>query len=173
MEIISIVLEGQLEHKDSMGNGRVIQTGDIQYMSAGSGVVHSEFNPSKDKSAHFMQIWIQPNEKDLEPRYADQAIIGGVDNEWKLILSPDGRDGSMAIRQDAELYTVRLTQGATLLHQIKAERGAWIFVIDGKVKVADESLTAGDSLALRDATELEFVQAGSEAAKVLLFDLPL
>ena len=121
MEIISIVWEGQLEHKDSMGNGRVIQTGDIQYMSAGSGVVHSEFNPSSEKPVHFMQIWIEPNAKGLEPRYADQPIIGEVDNEWKLILSPDGRGDSMAIRQDVELRSVQLNEGASVRYSPRSD----------------------------------------------------
>jgi len=173
MEIISIVFDGQLEHMDSMGNGRVIQTGNIQYMSAGSGVVHSEFNPSKSEPVHFMQIWIQPREEGLEPRYADQPIIGEIENEWKLILSSDGRDGSIAIRQDVELRTVRLSAGKTLSHQTKVGRGLWIFVMDGQVEAAGELLAAGDSLALSESTELELKHSGSDTAKVLLFDVPL
>lgn len=174
MEIISIVLDGQLEHEDSLGNGRVIQTGDIQYMSAGSGVVHSEFNPSKDQPVHFMQIWIQPREKGLEPRYADQPIIGSVDNEWNLILSPDGRDGSMAIRQDAELRTVRLTDGQSISHQTEGEvRGLWLFVLDGEVVVEGETLAKGDSLAMTGVDGIDLVQAGAEPSKVMLFELPV
>ena len=174
MEIISIVLDGQLAHKDSMGNGRTIETGDIQYMSAGSGVMHSEFNPSKDKPAHFMQIWIQPREKGLEPRYADQPIIGSIDNEWNLILSPDGREGSMAIRQDAELRTVNLTEGQAISHATSGDgRGVWIFVLQGEVSVEGETLAKGDSLALTDVVDLELIQEGSAVTQVMMFDLPI
>lgn len=174
MEIVSIVLDGQLEHQDSLGNGRIIQAGDIQYMSAGSGVVHSEFNPSVDQPVHFMQIWIQPCSQGLEPRYADQPIIGNVHNEWNLILSPDGREGSMAIRQDAELRTVSLTAGHSIFHATEGEaRGLWIFVLQGAVSVAGETLAQGDSLALTGVAELELVQHGSTTAQVMLFDLPV
>lgn len=174
MEIISIVLDGQLVHKDSLGNGRIIQAGDIQYMSAGSGVVHSEFNPSKDQPVHFMQIWIQPSKAGLEPRYADQPIVGKADDAWYLILSPDGRDGSTAIRQDAELRTVRLTEGASIEYvSERASRGFWIFVIEGGVSVDGESLLQGDSLAITGMEAVEIRQSGSEAAKVMLFDLPI
>jgi len=174
MEIISIVLDGQLQHKDSLGNGRVIETGDIQYMSAGSGVVHSEFNPSADKPAHFMQLWIQPREKGLEPRYADQPIIGSVDNEWKLILSPDGRAGSMAIRQNAELRTVQLTEGRSISHRTDSEgRGLWLFVLEGEVMVEGETLSPGDSLALTGLDQVDLVQSGANFAKAMLFDLPV
>ena len=173
MEIISIVLEGQLQHKDSLGNGRVIQTGDIQYMSAGSGVVHSEFNPSQTDPVHFMQIWIEPNAKGLEPRYADQPIIGEKENDWKLILSPDGRDGSMPIRQDAELRTAQIVAGGSLDYAPVAEgRGLWVFVLDGDVVVDGEHLSKGDSLALRGAADLSF-EAMESTAKVMLFDVPL
>lgn len=174
MEIVSLVLDGQLEHKDSMGNGSVIQAGDIQYMSAGTGVVHSEFNPSGDQPVHLMQIWIQPREKGLEPRYADQRIIGDTDNEWNLILSPDGRNGSMAIRQDAELRTVRLTEGASIDYAPQGEgRGLWIFVIEGEIDVGGETLAQGDSLALAEVEALDLKQSGTGAAKVMLFDLPI
>jgi len=172
MEIISIVLDGQLQHKDSLGNGRVIQTGDIQYMSAGSGVTHSEFNPSAEHPVHFMQIWIQPNAHGLEPRYADQALVGAADDSWSLILSPDGRAGSMAIRQDVELRSVRLSEGTRIRHQTtSAERGLWVFVIEGEVAVAEERLSAGDSLALSGYAVLEFENVGTAAAKIMVFDL--
>jgi redox-sensitive bicupin YhaK (pirin superfamily) len=173
MEIISIVLDGQLQHKDSLGNGRVIQAGDLQYMSAGSGVVHSELNPSADQPVHFMQIWIQPREKGLEPRYADQPMIGRVENEWKLVLSPDGRDGSMAIRQDVELRTVSLTEAKSISHSSDEGRGLWLFILQGEAIVEGETLAKGDSLALTGVAELELIQQGSETAQVMLFDLPV
>ena len=172
MEIISIVLDGQLAHKDSMGNGRVIETGDIQYMSAGSGVVHSEFNPSDDKPVHFMQIWIQPNAKGLEPRYADQPIIGETENKWKLILSPDGRDGSMAIRQDVELRTVQLAENSVISYAPRsAERGLWLFVLEGEVSADGERFAKGDSLAINGLDSIDIQHQGNEPAKVMLFDL--
>lgn len=174
MEIISLVLEGQLEHKDSMGNGRVIQTGDIQYMSAGSGVVHSEFNPSPEKPVHFMQIWFEPYSQGLPPRYADQPIIGAVENEWKLLLSADGRGDSIEIRQDAELRSAQLHSGKTLSHTpVKTGRGLWLFVIEGSIEAAGEVLETGDSVALTGVDKLEIRNSGSEAAKILLFDLPV
>lgn len=174
MEIISLVLDGQLEHKDSMGNGRVIQTGDIQYMSAGSGVVHSEFNPSQEKPVHFMQIWFEPLSKGLEPRYADQAIIGEVANDWKLLLSPDGHDGSIEIRQDAELRSVQLTPRSSLDYSTaKSNRGLWIFVIEGEVNIAGESLSKGDSCAITGMNAVSVDSAGSAPAKVLMFDVPI
>lgn len=174
MEIISLVLDGQLEHKDNMGNGRVIQTGDIQYMSAGTGVVHSEVNPSPDHPVHFMQIWFEPRSKGLPPRYADQPIIGEVENEWKLLLSPTGQDGSIEIRQDAELRSVQLTPGRSLTYTTsKNNRGFWIFVIEGEVGVDNEELSKGDSVALTGLGSIAVSCIGSVPAKVLLFDVPV
>ena len=174
MEIVSIVLDGQLAHKDSLGNGRVIETGDIQYMSAGSGVIHSEFNPSDDKPVHFMQIWIEPNSKGLEPRYAGQSIIGETENEWKLILSPGGRDGSMAIRQDVALRTVQLREGASITHETdQPGRGFWFFVIEGEIEVNGEALATGDSMAFSGDECLDVKIYASASSKVMLFDVSL
>ena len=174
MEIISIVLEGQLEHKDSLGNGRVIQTGDIQYMSAGSGVTHSEFNPSEENPVHFMQIWIEPNAKGLEPCYADQSLVGSEDNQWSLVLSADGRDGAMAIRQDVELRTVRLLPESSVEYSnTKANRGVWVFVIEGAVAIGSDSLGAGDSVALEKVESIRLIAISDQPAKVMLFDVPL
>ena len=174
MEIISIVLEGELEHRDSLGNGSVIQTGDIQYMSAGSGVVHSEFNPSGEVPVHFLQIWIEPRETGLKPRYADQPIIGAVENEWKLILSADGRGGSIEIRQDTELRTVQLAPGRSIDHAPDSmERGLWLFVIEGEVIAGDDYFTLGDSLAMTGEEKMTVANAGTTPARVLLFELPV
>jgi redox-sensitive bicupin YhaK (pirin superfamily) len=174
MEIVSIVLAGELAHKDSMGNGRTIKVGEIQYMSAGTGVQHSEFNPSATEPVHLMQIWIQPNAQGLEPAYADQPLVGVQDDVWSLVLSPEGRNGSMAIRQDAEMRTVKLTPGASITYVPKQEgRGLWVFVITGQVESADATLSEGDSLAVVDARELQLKNVGSEAASVLVFDLPM
>ncbi|WP_269525012.1 pirin family protein [Coraliomargarita parva] len=174
MEIISLVLEGRLEHKDSLGNGRVIGAGEIQYMSAGSGVVHSEFNPSETEAVHFLQIWIEPWEQGVVPRYAEQAILGTSSNVWKLLLSPDGREGSMAIRQDAELRSLRLESGASIeYHSTRTGRGLWLFVLSGDVQVADMTLHSGDSLAVQDTGGLALDARGALPVEVLLFDLPL
>lgn len=174
MEIITLVLRGQLEHKDSMGNGRVIEPGDIQYMSAGTGVYHSEFNPSDQNDVRLLQIWIQPHAQGLEPAYADRKIIGKQDNEWTLLLSNDGQEGSMAIRQDAKLSSVRLTSGNSIEYvNANPERGYWLFVINGEVEVADSKLSAGDSVELSGLDALSIASSGQEDAELILFDLPL
>jgi redox-sensitive bicupin YhaK (pirin superfamily) len=121
-----------------------------------------------------MQIWIQPNAKGLEPRYADQPIISEAENKWKLILSPDGRDGSMAIRQDVELRTVQLAAATSIHYKTeRKDRGFWLFVLDGQISVDDNELSKGDSLALSGLESLEITNAANESAKVMLFDLPL
>ena len=174
MEIISIVLDGQLAHEDSMGNKRIIKTGEVQYMSAGSGVVHSEFNPSSEKQVHFMQIWIQPNAKGLKPIYADKPIIEKAENAWQRILSSDGRGGSIAIRQDLELHTAKITAGTSLEYAPpSSNRGLWFFVIEGEVEVAEETLAKGDSLAISGLDSLTAKATASGSAKVMVFDLPL
>ena len=174
MEIISIVLEGQLAHKDNLGNERIIETGEIQYMSAGSGIVHSEFNPSNEKPVHFMQIWIEPNAKGLEPRYADQPIIGAIDNQWQLILSPNGKAGSMAIRQDVELHTAKINEGTSLAYTPRtSNHGLWLFVIEGTVETDGEKLFKGDSLAISGIDALSLKAISTSDAKVMLFELQL
>lgn len=174
MEIVTLVLEGQVEHKDSMGNGRVIHAGEVQYMSAGSGVTHSEFNPSSEHATHLMQIWIEPNAKGLEPLYADQPMIGEVPNEWRLILSPDGAERSIAIRQDAELRSARIEPKVTVPYTPRARnRGLWLFVLDGAVELAGERLETADSIALTSISELHLTNFGLGEARVLLFDVPL
>lgn len=172
MEIVSIVLDGQLEHKDSLGNGRVIEAGDIQYMSAGSGVVHSEFNPSGDQPAHFLQIWIEPSEKGLAPRYADQRLGARTEDIWQLLLSPDGRDGSMAIRQSVELRSAQISAGAAIDYRLLGKgRGLWLFVLEGSIHVAGERLERSDTIALKGIDQIQLKNVGPEAASVLLFDV--
>jgi len=174
MEIISIVLHGQLQHKDSLGNGSIIKPGEIQYMSAGKGVVHSEFNPSEEEATHLMQIWIHPNEEGLDPRYADQELVGSENNEWSLILSPDGRNRSMEIRQDAYLSTVQLDPGKSVNYRAgSSNRGFWLFVIAGEIQVAENSLATGDALALSGIDDIKVTTTSQEPAKILLFDLPM
>jgi quercetin 2,3-dioxygenase len=137
-EIFSYVIEGELEHKDSMGNGSVIAAGNLQYMSAGSGVRHSEFNPSKTNPAHFLQVWLMPNVSGGAPRYAEKRLgEAATPNGLTLLLSGSGRDGSVAIRQDAEVSFGRLDAGKTVAAGLEPERYAWIHVIKGRVEMQD------------------------------------
>lgn len=173
MEIVSIAIEGQLEHKDSLGNGRVIKPGEIQYMSAGSGVTHSEFNPSDSEDMRLLQIWIEPTEKGLPPRYEDQKLLAAQPNQWRLVLSPDGREQSMAIRNPSELRSAILDSGVAIsLDSGSTLNGQWLFVLNGEVTVEGESLRPGDSLAVASST-LEITNSGSASAEVLLFSVPL
>jgi redox-sensitive bicupin YhaK (pirin superfamily) len=169
-EILSYVLEGRLEHKDSMGNSRTIQAGDFQYMSAGSGVVHSEFNPSHTARVHFLQIWLLPDQRGGEPRYAEKSI--GRDtpkNSLMLLFAGASRKDAIAIRCDAEVYVGRLDGGRQLEHRLGAERGVWLHVIDGNVVVAGETLGPGDGAAIEEAVNIQ-IESVSES-EFLLFDL--
>lgn len=149
MEIISYVISGELEHRDSMGNGRIIKAGDFQYMSAGSGVRHSEFNPSVSDPVHFLQIWITPKEKGLPPRYEEKSIIENhVENGLTLVASPDGRNDSITIRQDASLSFGSLQQGRSL-EATDSEGTFWLHVISGELNLGHEKLTNGDGVAIR------------------------
>src|SRR5213075_1001197 len=122
MEIITYILSGALEHKDSMGNGRVIRTGDVQYMAAGTGVQHSEFNPSKDEAVHLLQIWIQPDQKGVQPRYAEKSLTDAPAGKLNLVTSKTGRDGSIAIHQDADLWLAKFDSGDKTEHQLARGR---------------------------------------------------
>ena len=170
MEIITYILEGALEHKDSMGNGSVIRPGDVQRMSAGSGVTHSEFNPSETDSVHLLQIWIFPEEKGLPPSY-EQKIFSREDklNRLRLIASPDGADGSVKIHQDARLYATILQEGRSVTHTPGEQRHAWLHVAEGKVRLGDTVLGAGDSAAISEETSLTLT--GLTETELLLFDL--
>src|SRR5215470_5180131 len=135
-EIFSYVIEGELQHKDSMGNGRVIKAGDLQYMSAGNGVLHSEFNPSRKNRVHFLQIWLMPQKSGGEPRYAEKAL--GKDakpNALTLLFAGESRDGAVEIRADADIYFGKLDAGKQLVHQIANGRGQWVHVISGDLTV--------------------------------------
>ena len=170
MEIVTYVLEGALEHRDSMGTGSVIRPGDVQYMSAGSGVTHSEFNASKTEPVHLLQIWMFPEEKGLKPVY-DQKNFSDAEKRGKLRLlaSPDGRDGSVKIRQDNELYATVLGKGESVKHALKPERHAYVQVARGSVKLNGKQLDAGDGAAI--STEKAVELTGVDNAEVLLFDL--
>jgi hypothetical protein len=170
MEIFSYVIEGELEHKDSMGNGRRLKPGQIQLMSAGTGVTHSEFNPSDSAGLHFLQIWIQPRERGLKPGYTEWHPGPEQDAAAKvLVISQDGRDGSATIHQDADIYRVRLKAGQSVSHDLAAGRGAWLHLISGRLSVNGAKLSAGDGASVQAAAVVEI--KAEELAEALLFDL--
>jgi quercetin 2,3-dioxygenase len=169
MEIITYILSGKLEHKDSMGNGRVIQTGDVQYMAAGKGVQHSEFNPAKDEAVHLLQIWIQPDTKGVTPRYAEKSFKDTPSGVLNLVTSKAGRDGSIAIHQDAELWLAKLVPENRVAHQLNAGRHAWVHIAEGEVKLNGKTLVGGDAAAIDNESNIELI--GVKPSQVLLFDL--
>ena len=169
MEIITYVLSGSLAHKDSLGNGRVIRAGEVQYMAAGTGVQHSEFNPSDDEAAHFLQIWIMPDRRGVAPRYAEKSLSGAADGQLHLVASKTGRAGSIAIHQDADLWLARLAVGARSTHPLAPGRHAWVHVAEGAATLNGQTLSAGDAAAVSGEPLLELAATGP--AQVLLFDL--
>lgn len=170
MEIITYVLSGELEHKDSLGNGEVIKPGDAQVMSAGTGITHSEFNPSDTNPVHFLQIWILPNQKGISPRYEQRSFPSEEkQGKLRLIASPDGRDGSVTIYQDVELHVAMLEPTQGIRYSVKPERYAWVQVAQGNIALNDESLRAGDGVQISGAEDL-IIQADTKA-EILLFDL--
>jgi hypothetical protein len=169
MEIITYMLSGSLAHKDSMGNGRVIRAGEVQYMAAGTGVQHSEFNPSKDEAAHLLQIWIQPEHKGAKPHYAEKSLADQPVGALRLITSKSGRDGSIAINQDAELWLGKLNTGDKATHQLAKGRHAWVHVAEGEVMLNGKTLSGGDAAAISDETALGLTAV--KPSQVLLFDM--
>jgi hypothetical protein len=171
MEIVSYVLDGALEHKDSMGNGSVIRPGDIQRMSAGTGVRHSEYNPSQTQPVHFLQIWLVPNRTGVQPGY-DQKHFALEDRRARLVLlvSPDGRDGSLSAHQDGLLYSTLLEAGEAVEHPLATGRRAYVHVARGHVAVNGTPLGSGDGATLADVDHVHLEGLGH--AEVLLFDLP-
>jgi redox-sensitive bicupin YhaK (pirin superfamily) len=170
MEIISYVLEGAMEHKDSLGTGSVIHPGDVQRMSAGTGIRHSEFNASKTDPVHFLQIWIIPKRKGIEPGYEQKAFKDAEKRgRLRLIGSPDGRDGSVTIHQDVDLYATLLSRGDIVEHTIEAGRGGWVQVARGSVELNGTALREGDGVAVSTSGPLRI--AGVADAEVLLFDM--
>ena len=170
MEILSYVIDGELEHKDSLGNGRVIKGGEFQYMSAGDGVFHSEFNPQEAQPSHFLQIWIQPREQGGEPRYRDFDIAEKrVENGLSLLASPDGRDNSAEIRQDAEIYFGAVQIGHRInIPESSAYQFAWVQVISGTIEIAHHSFSAGDGAEIEGNT---FEIKAQDDAEFILFRL--
>lgn len=173
MEIISYVLDGALAHRDSTGAGAVLHRGDVQWMSAGRGVTHSEFNASGERELRFLQIWILPAETDGEPAHDDRRF-GPEEklNRLRLIASPDGSEGSLPIGQDVRLYASLLDHGALVRHEPAPGRHAWVQVARGEVRLNDLSLTRGDGAAVSDEAEIRLEGASpDEPAEILLFDL--
>jgi redox-sensitive bicupin YhaK (pirin superfamily) len=170
MEILSYVLDGALEHKDSLGNGSVLRPGDIQRMSAGTGVQHSEFNHSSSELVHFLQIWIIPDEHELEPGYAEKTIPQDeIHGRLRLLVSRDGRDGSISIHQDADLYASILKSGEDVQHEFAPGRLGWIQVARGNVSLNGSDLTQGDGAGISQEESIS-IRTSSDA-EVLLFDM--
>src|SRR5213078_1371701 len=169
MEIITYILSGSLQHKDSMGNGRVIRPGELQYMAAGTGVQHSEFNPSSDEAVHLLQIWIQPDRKGVTPRYAEKSLKDARAGTLHLVTSKTGREGSIAIHQDADLWLAKLEAGNRVAHTLAPGRHAWVHVAEGEVSLNGKTLSGGDAAAISEESGLEL--SATKTSQVLLFDL--
>lgn len=173
MEIVSIPLKGGMEHKDSMGNIHVLRPDDVQVMSAGTGITHSEYNHSSDEEVHFLQIWILPREKSVEPRYEQKAFSWQTQsNGLQLLVSPDGRHESLWIHQDALVYGGALDEGSTLNYEVEREgRGVYLYLLSGKLSIEGTTLQERDSLCLSGRGTFRFM--ADTASRFVLLDLPL
>lgn len=170
MEIVSWVLDGVLEHEDSLGNGSRMRPGDVQLMSAGTGVTHSEFNGSAEEPLHFMQMWIEPSATGTAPRYQQRHVDASErQGTLRLVISPDGDGESLAIRQDARLLVGLLADGERVVHELTSDRCAWLHLARGNATLNGEALAAGDGAAVRDEQRIEL--AGIEGAELLLWEL--
>ena len=170
MEIVTYMIEGALEHKDSMGNGSVIRPGELQRMTAGTGVFHSEFNHSAEDRAHLLQIWLLPEQNGLEPGYEQKLFPADEKrNRWRLVGSRDGRDGSLTIHQDVNLLASNLDQDAEIVYEFGARRRGFLQVVSGTIAAGDEVLEAGDALVTADEPALAI--SATNRAEVLLFDM--
>jgi redox-sensitive bicupin YhaK (pirin superfamily) len=170
MEIVSYVVEGALEHRDSMGNGSVIRPGDVQKMSAGTGVTHSEFNPSETEPVRLLQIWIVPSESGLRPDYQQEHFPESERRgRLKRVASPAGLDGGVTLNQDASVHASLLDAGDRVKHELAPGRGAWIQVVRGRIAVGDVEAEEGDGIALEDVSTIEI--SGEDDSELLLFDL--
>jgi redox-sensitive bicupin YhaK (pirin superfamily) len=167
MEIVTYVLEGSLEHKDSMGTGSTISPGELQRMSAGSGITHSEFNHSKTDAVHLLQIWIMPKARGLKPSYEQKAFP--LDGGLKLVASPDSRDGALGINAEVAIHAGRLAVKQEVIQALAPGRHAWVQVAKGKLNINGTELAAGDGAAVSDETSLKIT--ATEASELLLFDL--
>ena len=170
MEILTYVLEGALAHRDSMGNGSVIRPGDVQRMSAGTGISHSEYNHSQTEPVHHLQIWIVPERTGLSPSYEQRSFeIGGKPRTWRLIAARGGRDGAVTVHQDVEVFAARLAPGDRVVHRLKPGRHAWLQAARGKLTLGGIPLQAGDGAAVSGEAMLDIT--ANDASEVLLFDL--
>ena len=170
MEIVTYVLEGALEHKDSMGNGEVLRPSEFQRMTAGTGITHSEFNPSADEPVHLYQIWLLPDRKGHTPSYEQKSFDrNGRIDQWQVVASPDGRDGSLTIHQDAVIHLADMNRETELDFTFAPGRHGWLQVLRGKVELAGESLSAGDGAALSDEASVSL--SSPSGAELMLFDL--
>lgn len=170
MEIVTLVLDGALEHRDSLGNGEVLRPGELQRMTAGTGIRHSEFNPSEKEPVHLYQIWLLPERKGLEPSYEQKAFdLAGQRGRLQLVASSDGRDGSLTIRQDASLFLTSLNGGESVEHKLLPGRSAWVQMLRGTADVNGQPLAAGDAAAISEETTVSL--QGQGTAEILLFDL--
>jgi redox-sensitive bicupin YhaK (pirin superfamily) len=170
MEIVTFVIDGALAHEDSTGGGSTIRYGELQRMTAGTGVRHSEYNASETEDVHLLQIWILPDETGLEPEYEEKRFdLDGAAGALTLIAAPGGRDGALTIHQDAQVFHGRLADGETVTHASQPDRKLWVQVIDGRLTVNGSQATGGDGLAVSDEARLEI--AGAPDAEFLLFDM--
>ncbi len=170
MEILTYVLEGALEHKDSLGNGSMIQPGEIQRMSAGTGIFHSEFNPSHSDPVHLLQIWILPAQKGLDPSYQQQQLdFNSSSGKLHLIASSEEKEGTVTVHQDVKVYAGKLPAGDRLVYDLASHRYAWIQVARGSILLNGMPLEAGDGAAVSQETQLKI--EATQAAEILLFDL--
>jgi quercetin 2,3-dioxygenase len=174
MEIVTYVLSGELEHKDSLGNGSRMRPGDVQRMSAGTGISHSEFNPSTEQPVHFLQIWLLPEQQNLEPSYEQTAFPEAEKRDrLRLVGSADGREGSVTLHQDVALYAASLRQGISIAYPSQPQRGLWIQAVRGAISVNGHDLSAGDGAAIVEEEALQIQGASAEPAEILLFDMAL
>jgi redox-sensitive bicupin YhaK (pirin superfamily) len=172
MEIVTYILEGALEHRDSLGNGGVIRPGEVQRMSAGRGITHSEYNASPDERVHLLQIWIMPSRLGLEPGYEQKTIpVSEANGGLRLIASPDGRDGAVTIHQDAEVYAARLEGGAEATHALQSGRHAWVQMARGGATLNGVTMQAGDGAAVSQEEKITLRAHDGDGAELLLFDL--
>ena len=170
MEIVTLVLSGALEHRDSLGNGEVLRPGELQRMTAGTGIRHSEFNPSETEPVHLYQIWITPEQRGLNPSYEQRAFDDvGHKGAFQLVASHDGRDGSLTVNQDVSLWRAQLDAGCELTYEPGPQRHAWLQVMTGQVEVNGLPMSAGDGAAISE--EQKLVIRGSATSEMLLFDL--
>ena len=171
MEIVTYVLEGALEHRDSLGTGEVLRPGEFQRMTAGTGIQHSEFNSSQTEPVHFYQIWITPRQRGLPPSYEQRAFpVEERRNHLRLVASADGREGSLTVQQDVEIYLSTLDENQEVTHQLKSDRYSWLQVLRGGVQVGGVELSAGDGDAVTE--EAALTVRATKPSEIMLFDLP-